>query len=34
MEIFDYHGELTDATLARISDFGRKREDDLVVSEW
>ncbi|MDO8265551.1 MAG: hypothetical protein Q7T41_01255 [Candidatus Saccharibacteria bacterium] len=34
MEIFDYRGEMSDMTLARISDFGRQRVDDLIVSEW
>ncbi len=32
-EIFEYSGQLTDADIARIADYGKRRYDDLQVAE-
>lgn len=33
-QILEYKGQLPDKSIARIADYGKRREDDLVVSEW
>jgi hypothetical protein len=32
-KIFEFHGEFSDKDLARIAYYGRRREDDLIVTE-
>ncbi len=32
-EIFEFRGQLTDADIARIADYGKRRYDDLQVAE-
>jgi hypothetical protein len=34
LKTYELHGQFSDADLARIADFGRRREDDLWVAEW